>query len=98
MSHRMIPIVIALGAVLAIAAGPAQAQRWDDYRRDRREHGQHDRWERDRWERFHGYGRPYLRPGYYAPPPVYYAPAPRPYYAPPPIYNPPGFGLFVPFR
>ncbi len=88
----MVPIMIALGVVLAAAAGPACAQRFDDYGRDR-----HERWERDHWERRHGYGRPYLRPGYYAPPPVYYAPS-RPYYAPPPIYTQPGYGLFVPFR
>lgn len=98
MLHRVIPVVAALGAGLAIAASPARAQHWDDHGRDRHEHSDHGRWGRDRWERSHGYGRPYLRPGYYAPPPVYYAPPPRPYYAPPSIYTPPGFGLFVPFR
>ena len=103
MLHRKNLVVVALGVGLAIAAGPARAQHRDDQgwnRRDSDQYGRggHERWERDRWEHRHGYGRPYLRPGYYAPPPVYYAPAPRPYYAPPPVFTPPGFGLFVPFR
>lgn len=97
MLQRLIPIAVALSAVLAVAAGPARAQYFDD--RDRyRNRDRHERWERDHWERRHGYGRPYSRPGYYAPPSVYYAPPLRPYNAPPPIYQTPGYGFSVPFR
>ena len=93
MLPHLIPIMVAFSIALTIPAGPAWAQRFDDRGRER-----HERWERDHWERRHGYGRPYLRPGYYAPPPVYYTPPLRPYYAPRPFYTPPGFGPFVPFR
>ena len=104
MLQRLIPVIIACGAVLAITAGPVRAQGYYDRDRDRHERFEHERWERERWERLHGYGRPYVGPGYYAPPPVYYAPpqtyyAPvRPYYAPPPIYQTPGYGFVAPFR
>ncbi len=96
MLQRLIPFVIALSTVLAVAAGPAHAQRFDD--RDRHERFEHERLERDRWERSRGYGRSYLPPSYYAPPSVYYAQPARPYFAPPPIYQAPGFGFPVPFR
>lgn len=100
--QRLIPVIIACGAILATTAGAVRAQRFDD--RDRHERFEHEHWERERWERLHGYGRPYVGPGYYAPPPVYYAPPQtfyppaRPYYAPPPIYQTPGYGFVAPFR
>lgn len=102
MLRRLIPVIIACGAFLAITAPSVRAQRFDDY--DRHDRFEHERRERERWERLHGYGRPYVGPGYYAPPPVYYAPpqtyyAPvRPYYAPPPIYQSPGYGSIAPYR
>ena len=98
MLQRLIPVIIACGAVVAVTASPVRAQRFDDRDRDRHERFEHERWERERWERLHGYARPYhVGPGYYAPPQTYYAPA-RPYYAPPPIYQTPGYGFVAPFR
>lgn len=40
---------------------------------------------------FVGFGFPFYGPGYYPPPPYYYAPPPPVYYAPPPpvVYAPP---------
>lgn len=96
MPHRLAFTSLALSICLSTTAGTARADRWDDYRPDRRERWEHERWERERWERRHAYERQYPRPGYYAPPSVYYAP-PRAYYPPPP-YAPPGVGLIVPFR
>lgn len=97
MLQRLVAVVIALSRCLAVAAVQVRAQYRDDYDRGRREHREHERWQRERWERGYGYDRRYPLPGYYAPPPVYYAPRPG-YYARPPVYAPPGVGLFLPFR
>ena len=83
-------------SLVVAAPAPVHAQRYDD--RSPHERREHERWERDRCEGAYGYRRLYFRPGYYAPPQVYYAQPLRPYYAPPPLYQAPGFGFAVPFR
>lgn len=82
----------ALSVVLAASAPAAHANPRD-----------HSSWDRrtlprqERWERWHGYGLRTLRPGYYAPPPVFYPPSHR-LFMQPPVYVPPGAGPVVPFR
>ncbi len=109
---RSLGYALAIAGMFGSATARA-GERDEGWRRDRgdydhrrfehrefdRERGR-DRWEHERWEhdRDRGYYDRGRREGYYAPPPVYYAPALRPYYAPPPVYAPPGVGIYVPFR
>lgn len=77
---RRLAFVLAL-APLAMAAIPGAARADDDHRgrghRDHRDRGEHRGWDRDRGSY------------YVPPPPVYYAPQPRPS---------PGISLFFPIR
>ena len=85
---RRLAFVIAL-APLAMAAIPGAASADDDHRGRGRGHGEHrDRGEHRGWDHDRGWDRD--RGGYYVPPPpVYYAPQPRPS---------PGISLFFPIR
>ena len=99
---------LVLAAGLAAMPSPARAdppwergrdREWEHRGRERDREWEHrGRWEHDRWDQRREFERPYYRPGYYAPPPVYYAPPRRPYYSPPPIYSAPGVNLYLPFR
>ena len=80
---RRLAFVLAL-APLAMAAIPGAARADDHGRghRDHRDRGEHRGWDHDRgWNGDRGY--------YVPPPPVYYAPQPRPS---------PGISLFFPIR
>ncbi len=83
------PGLAALTAACILAAmAPASAQPRRD---DRGYHGGDRYHDHEHWHHHHyGYGG-----GYYAPPPVVYAP---PYYAPPPVVYGPGIGLNIHIR